>query len=304
MRPRETPARALPDAEGSGDDFENGCLGRGIRHRIRAREPGPVRRGSDAEHAREVLAQHRRRPEAALVRDAVEAEIGLLEEALGVDDALPGEPGGRRRTEVGLEAAGERARRHVGLGGELVDGELETDVLEHPVGDGRERQALHLGEGLVDELGLTAVALRRNDHAPGDLVGELGAELLHTLSTHAPRAAARRTTSMTRRSTARQERRGIGVTTTRSASSANVRSCSTLIEKAMLARTAPGSGVTIRKSKFGIPSSDRSSPNASHARPNSKGANPSWTMTATVFMARSRTGRGDASARTKGGSFR
>ena len=40
----------------------------------------------------------------------------------------------------------------------------------------------------------------------------------------------------------------------------------------------------MRKSKFGMPSSDRSRPKASHATPNSKGANPSWTITATVFI--------------------
>ena len=53
----------------------------------------------------------------------------------------------------------------------------------------------------------------------------------------------------------------------------------------MFAGTGPGSGATMRKSKFGMPSSDRSRPNASHANPNSNGANPGWTMHATVFMA-------------------
>jgi hypothetical protein len=66
----------------------------------------------------------------------------------------------------------------VGLCRELVDGQLAAQVLEHPVGDRRERETRDLGQRMQDELRLTAVALRRDDHAPRDRVRHLGAEFL------------------------------------------------------------------------------------------------------------------------------
>ncbi len=81
-----------------------------------------------------------------------------------------------------------------------------------------------------------------------------------------------------------QTSRGTGQNTTRSASAAKDRSCSTLMEKPILERTTPGRGATMRKSKFGTPSADRSRPNASQATPNSNGAKPSCTTHATVFI--------------------
>src|SRR5690606_38440825 len=139
MRPKvgKPPPRARRRPSGDGLELllRGGCLGPGIRLRVvtRAAETRAIRGRSDAEHPREVLAEHRRRAEAALVCDAVEPQVGLLEQALRVDDALAREPRGGSRAVVRLEPPGERARRHVRLRGELVDGEVEAQVLEHPV---------------------------------------------------------------------------------------------------------------------------------------------------------------------------
>jgi hypothetical protein len=71
------------------------------------------------------------------------------QQALRVDDPLPGEPRGGRRTVVGLEAAGERARRHVRASGELVDGEVEAEVLEHQSVIGESESDVDAGSGVA-----------------------------------------------------------------------------------------------------------------------------------------------------------
>ena len=130
-QPRGEPGRITPprrQAAGTADASRSrfAALERRAAHPDLAAERGPVGGRRGAEHAGEVLPQDGCRAEAALVRDAVEAEVGLLEQSLSVDDPLASEPCGRRRAVVGLEPARERARRHVRLRRELVDRELHA----------------------------------------------------------------------------------------------------------------------------------------------------------------------------------
>ena len=61
--------------------------------------------------------------------------------------------------------------------GELGDGVLGREVVEHPGQQRREAVGRALRDRQLDVLALAAVALRRHDHAPGDHVGGGGAEL-------------------------------------------------------------------------------------------------------------------------------
>jgi hypothetical protein len=63
------------------------------------------------------------------------------------------------------------------------------------------------------------------------------------------------------------------------------RSSSTLIEKRRLLGTAPGSGATTRKSKFGMPSSTDRARTPRRPDRTRTGAKPGWTTQAMVFMA-------------------
>jgi hypothetical protein len=85
-----------------------------------------------------VVPQHRGRPEAGLLGDHVEPESRHLEQVLSPQEALPRQPGRRRRAQLGLEPAGEGPGGHVGPRGEGLDGLVLVEVGEHPVGEGRE----------------------------------------------------------------------------------------------------------------------------------------------------------------------
>ena len=73
------------------------------------------------------------------------------------------------------EAAGERARCEVRAGGELVDADRPGEVGLGPGDDVGERVTALATHIDVNELGLAAVAVRRNDETAGDLVGDVGA---------------------------------------------------------------------------------------------------------------------------------
>ncbi len=82
-------------------------MSRSLRGRS-AGESRAIRGRAETEHAGEVLPQDGGRAESALESHGIQPQVRLFEQALRVDDALPSEPRGGRRTVVGLEAAGER----------------------------------------------------------------------------------------------------------------------------------------------------------------------------------------------------
>src|SRR5579862_128182 len=152
-------------------------LGGVVGGRIAAEEAAVGVGGSGAPEA-EVVAQGGGVAEAGVVGDGVDGLVGLLQELLGQQDALPDEPALRGGSGVLDEAAGEGPLGHVGAQGELADGERLVEVGAQPFQEVPERPVARGRDGLLDVLGLAAVAVRRDDHAPGDAVGDPRALLL------------------------------------------------------------------------------------------------------------------------------
>ena len=78
---------------------------------------------------------------------------------------------------LGDEAAGEGAVGHPGPAGEIGDGVLDGQVVDHPVEHRLQALAGRLGHRHLDVLALAAVALRRDDHPAGDPGRDGAAEL-------------------------------------------------------------------------------------------------------------------------------
>ena len=74
-----------------------------------------------------------------------------------------------------LKAAGERALGDVGVGGERADRERLVQALERPRAGRGQRPAGAVGQGLLDVLGLAALAVRRDDDPARDRGGQRGA---------------------------------------------------------------------------------------------------------------------------------
>lgn len=89
-------------------------------------------------------------------------------------DALSVEPLQGRTAGLGQEAAGQGARCPAGVAGEVGDGERIGQVLQRPRA-GRCQALPGRGHGTVQPLRLPTVAVRGDDHAPGDAGGGLRA---------------------------------------------------------------------------------------------------------------------------------
>jgi hypothetical protein len=116
------------------------------------------------------------RAEAAALGHDLDRQVGGLQQPLGVEHPLPGQPLHRRRARRRPEPPGEGPRADVRLAGHLLDRDGLVEVLDGPVEGAADRVVLR-GDGQrgVDELGLAAVALGRHDHPAGEGVGHLGA---------------------------------------------------------------------------------------------------------------------------------
>jgi hypothetical protein len=90
----------------------------------------------------------------------------------GPAPAAPGEPLARSRADLVAEPAGEGPYAHPGMPGQFRERERLVQVLERPFPGRRRDGHRRLGRGLLDELGLTAVAPGRYGAVPGGLVGD------------------------------------------------------------------------------------------------------------------------------------
>ena len=124
-----------------------------------------------------MVAQQRRRAEPAAQGDLLDRQIGPLEQPAGMVKSLAGNPFRGRRPGLGEEPTCEGAFGQVRVPGQLTDRQVLLEVLHHPGEQRLEALGGDRGDRLLDELPLTAVALRGNDHAPGDPGRDVGAEL-------------------------------------------------------------------------------------------------------------------------------
>src|SRR5580692_12082561 len=139
-----------------------------------AAEEAAVGVGGGAAPDAEVVAQGGGVTEAGSVGDDVDGLVGLLEELLGQQDALPGEPALWGGPGVLHEAARKGPLGHVRAGGQLADGKRLVQVGAQPFQQVAQGAVAGRSDGLDHVLGLAAVAVRRDDHAAGDAVGDPG----------------------------------------------------------------------------------------------------------------------------------
>src|SRR6266550_8783929 len=144
---------------------------------VTAEKPPVGIRGGAAPGA-EVMAQRGRVAEAGPVGDRVHRLVALLQQLLSQQDALPDQPALRRGAGVLHEAPGEGPLRHVRPRGQLAYGQRLVQVHAQPLEEVPQGPVTGGGDRLVDVLGLTAVAVRRYHHAPGDAVGDARALFL------------------------------------------------------------------------------------------------------------------------------
>jgi hypothetical protein len=121
-----------------------------------------------------VLAQVVRGLQAAAGRDGLDRQVAGLQQALGQPGALAQDPLVRGRAGDGHELAGEGARAHGRPSRQVVHGHRLVQVLLQP-GHRVVQQAVGHRHGLVDVLGLAAVALRRHHQVAGQPGGDLAA---------------------------------------------------------------------------------------------------------------------------------
>jgi hypothetical protein len=117
--------------------------------------------------------------EPGFARNLVDVQLRGFQEFLRPEHPLRVEPRRRCGTRFGPEPPGERPGGHVQPGRQFVDAVVTIEVLHHPT-----QQCLHgrraaRGHGPVDELGLAAVAVRRNHHVARNGRSDIGAQL-HT----------------------------------------------------------------------------------------------------------------------------
>src|SRR4029077_6995153 len=143
-----------------------------------AAEQAPVGVGGGAAPGAEVVTQRGRVAEAGPVGDRVHRLVALLQQLLGQQDALPDQPALRRGAGVLHEAPGEGPLRHVRPRGQLAAVQRLVQVHAQPLEQVPQGPVAGGGDRLVDVLGLTAVAVRRYYHAPGDAVGDARALFL------------------------------------------------------------------------------------------------------------------------------
>jgi len=119
-----------------------------------------------------VQAQVRRGTEPAAGRDLIHGQVGGLEQPPGFEQPLGGEPAQRGGAGFRDEAAGERSRRPAGVSSEVGDAQRLGESLQRPR-TCRPEAATAGWDGPLQELRLTALAVRRHDHAPGNAGGGL-----------------------------------------------------------------------------------------------------------------------------------
>jgi hypothetical protein len=112
--------------------------------------------------------------EAGLVGDGVDGVVTFLEQLLGQQDALPGQPALRCGAGLPDETTGEGALGHVRAGGQLPHGQRLVEMRTQPLEQIPQGAVAERGDGLVDVLRLAAVTMRWHHHPPGDAVGDPG----------------------------------------------------------------------------------------------------------------------------------
>ena len=133
------------------------------------RERPPVGGGRGRGRAAEVLAQRGGGAEAGAAGDLLDREVGVLEQAAGLEHALRVQPLQRRGPGLGHEPAGEGARADRRARRQRGDVERLGQVVERPGADRLERAVVVARrQGPLDELRLAAVAVRGRDHRPRD----------------------------------------------------------------------------------------------------------------------------------------
>ncbi len=145
----------------------------GSRDRVGA-ERAPVGLRGGAAPGAEVVPERGGVTEPGPVRDHVDRLGRLLQQLLGQQDALAGQPPHRGGARLLHEPPGEGALGHAGPGGELVDRDRLAEVALHPADDLAQRVAGGHRDRPVHVLGLAALAVGRDDHPPGDAVGHPG----------------------------------------------------------------------------------------------------------------------------------
>ena len=83
--------------------------------------------------AAQMVPQVAARPEAGEPGDLVDGQVARLEKFAGAVDAAAADPRARRLTGLLAEPAVERARAHVGVPGQPLDGQLLVEMLQRPV---------------------------------------------------------------------------------------------------------------------------------------------------------------------------
>src|SRR6266566_9135490 len=121
--------------------------------RVTAEKPPVGIRGGAAPGA-EVVAQRGRVAEAGPVGDRVHRLVALLQQLLGQQDALPGQPALRRGAGVLHEAPGEGPLGHVRARGQVTHGQRLVQVRAQPLEQVPQRTVTGGGDRLVDVLGL------------------------------------------------------------------------------------------------------------------------------------------------------
>ena len=102
--------------------------------------------------------------------DVVDAKVGCLQQFARGVDAGPQQPLKGGVPGVLDEAARERPVRHVGVLGEVADGEVVLQPGQRPRPGAGEGLAGFLGERARDILSLAAAAVRGRDDLPGDVI--------------------------------------------------------------------------------------------------------------------------------------
>ena len=148
----------------------------------RGPERAPVGGRAGRGRAAEVVAQRGGGAEAGAPGDLVDRQVGLLEQAAGLEHPLGEQPLQRRGPGLLAEAAGEGARADRGVAGHR--GDVERLGRAAPAPRGASARATPAGPrgrrtlgGPRDELGLAALAVRRRHHPAGDLGPDGGAEV-------------------------------------------------------------------------------------------------------------------------------
>src|SRR5215471_17409908 len=113
-----------------------------------AAEQAAVGVGGSAAPGAEVMAQGGRVAETGPVGDGVHCLVGLLEQLLGQQDALPDQPALRRGPGVGHETASEGPLGHVRAGGQLADAERLVQVGPQPLQQVTQGAVAGGGDGL------------------------------------------------------------------------------------------------------------------------------------------------------------